>query len=30
MKKPHVIFANYGETKLRHFHALLEEWLQKP
>ena len=24
------IFADYGETKLRHFHALLEEWIQKP
>lgn len=22
-----VIFANYGETKLRHFHKLLAEWL---
>jgi len=30
MKQPHVILADYGETKLRHFHALLEEWIQKP
>ena len=30
MKQPHVIFADYGESKLRHFHALLEEWIQKP
>jgi phenylpropionate dioxygenase-like ring-hydroxylating dioxygenase large terminal subunit len=30
MKQPHVIFADYGETKLRHFHKLLEEWIQKP
>ena len=24
-----VIFANYGETKIRHFHQLLEQWLAK-
>jgi hypothetical protein len=30
MKQPRVIFADYGETKLRHFHALLEEWIKKP
>jgi nitrite reductase/ring-hydroxylating ferredoxin subunit len=30
MKVPEVIFADYGETKIRHFHALLEEWTQKP
>ena len=29
-KRSHVIFADYGETKLRHFHALLEEWIGKP
>ena len=22
--------ASYGETKLRHFHKLLDEWIQKP
>jgi phenylpropionate dioxygenase-like ring-hydroxylating dioxygenase large terminal subunit len=30
MKQPHVIFADYGETKLRHFHELLEEWIRRP
>ena len=30
MKQPYVIFADYGESKIRHFHALLEEWLEKP
>ncbi len=30
MKQDHVIFADYGETKPRHFHHLLEEWLNKP
>jgi len=30
MKRPHVIFADYGETKLRHFHQLLERWIAKP
>jgi len=30
MKQPFVMFANYGETKPRHFHKLLEEWIQKP
>jgi len=30
MKQPFVIFADYGETKIRHFHALLEEWIEKP
>jgi nitrite reductase/ring-hydroxylating ferredoxin subunit len=30
MKVPEVIFADYGETKLRHFHALLEQWINKP
>ena len=30
MKQPHVIFADYGETKPRHFHELLEEWITKP
>jgi hypothetical protein len=22
-----VVFAEYQETKIRHFHAILEEWL---
>jgi hypothetical protein len=22
--------ASYNETKLRHFHKLLDEWIQKP
>ncbi len=30
MKQPYVIFADYGETKPRHFHELLEEWINKP
>jgi hypothetical protein len=30
MKQPYVIFGDYGETKLRHFHELLEEWIAKP
>ena len=30
MKNPEIIFANYGETKPRHFHMLLEKWLAKP
>ncbi len=30
MKQPFVIFADDGETKIRHFHALLEEWIEKP
>ena len=25
-----VTFANYQETKLRHFHALLDQWVSKP
>ena len=29
MKQPHVIFADYGETKPRHFHKLLQEWIEK-
>jgi hypothetical protein len=29
MKQPFVIFADYGETKPRHFHELLEEWVNK-
>jgi phenylpropionate dioxygenase-like ring-hydroxylating dioxygenase large terminal subunit len=27
MKDPHVVFASYGETKIRHFHQLLEQWV---
>jgi len=30
MKQPHLIFVDYGESKIRHFHALLDEWIQKP
>lgn len=30
LKKPEIIFANYGETKPRHFHKILNEWLDKP
>ena len=30
MKSGEIIFANYGETKPRHFHLLLEAWLAKP
>ena len=30
MKRREVIFGDYGESKLRHFHALLEQWIQKP
>jgi phenylpropionate dioxygenase-like ring-hydroxylating dioxygenase large terminal subunit len=30
MKQPYVIFADYGETKPRHFHELLETWINKP
>jgi nitrite reductase/ring-hydroxylating ferredoxin subunit len=30
MKTPEVIFADYGESKVRHFHALWEQWINKP
>jgi nitrite reductase/ring-hydroxylating ferredoxin subunit len=30
IKQREVIFADYGETKLRHFHQLLEEWIRRP
>ena len=30
MKQPYVLFGDYGETKPRHFHALLEEWIARP
>ncbi len=29
MKKPGVTFAIYQETKIRHFHTLLDEWLAR-
>lgn len=29
LRSEYVIFADYGETKLRHFHELLEEWIGK-
>jgi len=25
-----VIFANYGETKVRHLQELLTEWVERP
>ena len=27
MKNPYVVFASYNETKIRHFHGLLEKWI---
>jgi nitrite reductase/ring-hydroxylating ferredoxin subunit len=30
MKQPFVLFADYGETKPRHFHEMLEEWIRRP
>jgi nitrite reductase/ring-hydroxylating ferredoxin subunit len=30
MKQPYVMFAEYGETKPRHFHHLLQQWIDKP
>jgi len=27
LKNGEVVFGNYGETKIRHFHQLLKEWL---
>ena len=30
IKRPEVIFANYGETKPRHFHELLDAWMARP
>jgi len=30
MKNGEIIFGNYGETKPRHFHKILNEWLDKP
>jgi hypothetical protein len=27
---PNVLAPNYGETKPRHFHKLLDEWIAKP
>ncbi len=29
MKNPEIIFADYGETKPRHFHQLLQEWINR-
>jgi hypothetical protein len=29
MTKPGVTFADYQETKPRHFHALLDEWIER-
>ncbi len=28
MQKPGVTLANYQESKIRHFHTLLEKWIQ--
>lgn len=30
LKNPEIIFANYGETKPRHFHQLLDAWIARP
>lgn len=30
MRNGEVIFANYGETKIRHFHMLLDQWIARP
>ncbi len=30
MRNQEVIFANYGETKPRHLHQLLDEWISRP
>jgi hypothetical protein len=30
MKQPYVVFGDYGETKIRHFHQLLDEWIARP
>ena len=27
MKQPTVVFGDYGETKIRHFHALYGIWV---
>ena len=29
IKSREIVFANYGETKIRHFHQLLKTWLAK-
>jgi phenylpropionate dioxygenase-like ring-hydroxylating dioxygenase large terminal subunit len=29
MKEPELVFANYGETKLRHFHQMLDRFLAR-
>ncbi len=29
IKSGEIIFANYGETKIRHFHKLLRDWLSR-
>ncbi len=30
MQKPGVTLANYQETKIRHFHWLLNQWIERP
>ncbi|MDG2112426.1 MAG: SRPBCC family protein [Actinomycetota bacterium] len=29
MRQPYVMLADYGETKIRHFHELLNEWIAR-
>ena len=29
LKSGEVIFANYGETKVRHFQELLTQWVER-
>ena len=29
IKSKEIVFANYGETKIRHFHKILKEWLSR-
>jgi hypothetical protein len=29
MRQPYVMFADYGESKIRHFHQLLEQWITR-
>jgi len=29
-KRTHLQLSDYNETKLRHFHKLLEDWIEKP
>ncbi len=29
IKSKEIVFANYGETKIRHFHKILKQWLSR-